>query len=93
MKEKYANVTNNVIFWIWAFRFAFSQYNHVNRLCKQLDIFITIVLFYKFSLNFQERGRYLNTLERFHIYKAKKTGGLLNDNYIDTYNPVFESVC
>jgi hypothetical protein len=40
-------------------------------------------------LNFQEKGNYLNTLERFHIYKAKKTGGLLNDNYVD--NPVFET--
>jgi hypothetical protein len=34
-------------------------------------------------LNFKEKGTYLNTLERFHIYKAKKTGGLLN-NYMDT---------
>jgi hypothetical protein len=44
-------------------------------------------------LNFQEKDTYLNTLERFHIYKAKKMGGLLNDNYTDTYNPVFELIC
>jgi hypothetical protein len=43
--------------------------------------------------NFQEKGNYLNTLEWFHIYKAQKTGGLLNDNYTDTYNPVFELIC
>jgi hypothetical protein len=43
--------------------------------------------------NFQEKGNYLNTLERFHIYKAKKTGGLLNANYVDTYNQVFELIC
>jgi hypothetical protein len=40
-------------------------------------------------LNLQEKDQYLNTLERFHIYKTNKVGGLLNDNYIHTYNPVF----
>jgi hypothetical protein len=44
-------------------------------------------------LNYQEKGQYLNTLERFHIYKTNKTGGLLNDNYIRVYNPVFEAIC
>jgi hypothetical protein len=41
-------------------------------------------------LNTQEKGPYLNTLEKFHIYKTKKTGILLNDNYADTYNPIFK---
>jgi hypothetical protein len=43
-------------------------------------------------LNFQEKGKYLNTLEWFHIYKSKKTVWLLNDNYIDTYNLVFKLI-
>jgi hypothetical protein len=45
-------------------------------------------------LNFQEKGSYLNTRERFHIYRAKrKTGQLLNDNYTDIFNPIFELIC
>jgi hypothetical protein len=44
-------------------------------------------------LNYQEKGQYLNTLERFHIYKPNKTGRLLNDNYIHIYKPVFEAIC
>jgi hypothetical protein len=41
-------------------------------------------------LNTQGKGPYLNTLEKFHIYKTNKTDILLNDNYADTYNPIFE---
>jgi hypothetical protein len=41
-------------------------------------------------LNTQGKGPYLNTLEKFHIYKTKKSGILLNENYTDTYNPIFE---
>jgi hypothetical protein len=44
-------------------------------------------------LNLQEKGQYLNALERFHIYKTKMSGGLLNDNYVHTYSPVFEAIC
>jgi hypothetical protein len=33
---------------------------------------------------------YLNTLEKYHIYKTKKTGHLLNDIYADTYNLIYE---
>jgi hypothetical protein len=43
-------------------------------------------------LNIQEKVTYLNTIERFHIYKTKKTAILLNDNYTDTYNPLFELI-
>jgi hypothetical protein len=35
-------------------------------------------------LNFQEKCQYLNTHERFHIYKANETGTLLNDNYLQS---------
>jgi hypothetical protein len=33
---------------------------------------------------------YLNTLEKFHIYRTKQTGYLLNDIHADTYNAIFE---
>jgi hypothetical protein len=44
-------------------------------------------------LSLQEKGQYLNTLERFHKHKTNKVGGLLSDNYIHPYNPFFESIC
>jgi hypothetical protein len=40
----------------------------------------------------QNKGPHLNILERFHIYKESKTGLILNDTYIDQYNPLFELV-
>jgi hypothetical protein len=43
-------------------------------------------------LNTQGKGPYFKTLEKFHIYKTKKTGILLNDNCADTYNPIFEQL-
>jgi hypothetical protein len=44
-------------------------------------------------VNIQNKGPYLNTLERFHIYKEQKTGVILNGNYADLYNPLFERAC
>jgi NCAIR mutase (PurE)-related protein len=43
-------------------------------------------------LNIQDKGTYLSTHERFQIFKCKKTGILLNENYTDTYNPTFELI-
>jgi hypothetical protein len=43
-------------------------------------------------LNFKEKGKYLNTLKKFHIYKANKTGTLLNDNFTDIFNPIFDLI-
>jgi hypothetical protein len=43
-------------------------------------------------LKFQEKGKYLDTLEKFHIYKANKTGILLNDNFTDISNPIFDLI-
>jgi hypothetical protein len=37
-----------------------------------------------------KKGRHLNTLERYHIYKLSKEKLHMNDTYIDTYNPIFE---
>jgi hypothetical protein len=42
-------------------------------------------------LNFHEKGKYLNTLKKFHIYNANKIG-LLNDNFTDIYNPIFDLI-
>jgi hypothetical protein len=42
------------------------------------------------NLNIQGKDLYLNTLEKFHVYKTKKTGILHNENYADTHDPIFE---
>jgi hypothetical protein len=41
-------------------------------------------------LKIQEKGKLLNTLEKFYIYKEQKTNNSLNENGTDTYNPIFE---
>jgi hypothetical protein len=41
-------------------------------------------------LNIQKKGAFLNTLEKFHIYKTQKTDNLLNEDSTDIYNPIFE---
>jgi hypothetical protein len=41
-------------------------------------------------LNVQKKGAFLNTLEKYHIYKKQKTNNLLNESGTDTYNPIFE---
>jgi hypothetical protein len=41
-------------------------------------------------LKIQKKGAFLNTLEKFHIYKTQKTDNLLNENSTDIYNPIFE---
>jgi hypothetical protein len=43
-------------------------------------------------LHHQKKGRMLNTMEQFHIYKAAKTGNHLNDQYTYTHNAIFETV-
>jgi hypothetical protein len=35
------------------------------------------------------KGRHLNTLEKYHIYKISKTNIQLNDTYNETQNPLF----
>jgi hypothetical protein len=37
-----------------------------------------------------KKGRDLNTLDRYHIYKLSREKLHMNDTYIDTYNPIFE---
>jgi hypothetical protein len=43
-------------------------------------------------LNYQQKGRKLNTLEQFHIYKVTKEGKQLNEQYTEKYNPIFETI-
>jgi hypothetical protein len=40
-------------------------------------------------LHHQKKGRMLNTIEQFHIYKAAKTGNHLNDHNTDTQKKSF----
>jgi hypothetical protein len=36
-----------------------------------------------------KKGKYLNTLERYYIYKISKDNLHINDTYIDIHNPIF----
>jgi hypothetical protein len=38
----------------------------------------------------QNKGKLLNTMEKFYIYKEQKTGNLLNENSLEPYNPIYE---
>jgi hypothetical protein len=38
----------------------------------------------------QSKGKLLNTLEKFYIYKENKSGNLLNENKMETFNPIYE---
>jgi hypothetical protein len=39
-----------------------------------------------------KKGRYLNTLEKYHIYEICKYNLHMNDANIDTHNPIFEAL-
>jgi hypothetical protein len=38
------------------------------------------------------KGKHLNTLERYHIYRTSRENLHMNDTYIDTHNPIFEAL-
>jgi hypothetical protein len=38
------------------------------------------------------KGRHLNTLEKYHIYKISKTNIQLNDTYSETQNPIIQEI-
>jgi hypothetical protein len=38
------------------------------------------------------KGKYLNTLEKCHIYKVSTDNLNVNDTDIDTHNPIFETL-
>jgi predicted patatin/cPLA2 family phospholipase len=38
------------------------------------------------------KGKHLNTLEWYHMYKTSRENLHMNDTYKDTYNPIFEAL-
>jgi hypothetical protein len=40
----------------------------------------------------QQKSQFLNTLEKFHIFKCRKESNLLNDIQCDIDNPIFEVI-
>jgi hypothetical protein len=40
----------------------------------------------------QEKGKHLNTLEKYHIYKLCKQGIQLNNNCSESQNPIFKEM-
>jgi hypothetical protein len=41
-------------------------------------------------IKIQNKGKLLNTLEKFYKYKEQKTDNLLNENRMESYNPIYE---
>jgi hypothetical protein len=39
-----------------------------------------------------KKGKHLNTLERYHMYRLSREKLHMNDTYIDTHNPIFETL-
>jgi hypothetical protein len=44
------------------------------------------------SITTRKKGKYLNTLERYHIYEISRENLHMNNTYIDTHNPIFEAL-
>jgi hypothetical protein len=38
------------------------------------------------------KGRHLNTLEKYYIYKIGRNNLYMNDTHIDTHNPIFQTL-
>jgi hypothetical protein len=43
-------------------------------------------------MKIQEKGKHLNTLERYHTYQLHKQGIQLNNNCPDSHNPIFKEI-
>jgi hypothetical protein len=43
-------------------------------------------------LHTKKKGRILDTVERYYIYKLSKHKLHMNDTYADKYNPIFELI-
>jgi hypothetical protein len=41
-------------------------------------------------IKIQNKGKFLNTLEKFYIYEENKNGNLLNENKMEVFNPIYE---
>jgi hypothetical protein len=40
----------------------------------------------------QRKGKHLNRLEKYHIYKMSREGVHMNDAHVDIHNPIFEAL-
>jgi hypothetical protein len=40
----------------------------------------------------ERKGKHLNTLEKYHIYRLSRSRLHMNDAHIDTYNLIFEAL-
>jgi hypothetical protein len=38
------------------------------------------------------KGKHLNTLERYYIYRTSRENVHMNNTYIDTHTPIFEEL-
>jgi hypothetical protein len=43
-------------------------------------------------LKAEKKGKHLNTLEKYHIYKTSREGLQMKETYIDIHNPIFEVI-
>jgi hypothetical protein len=43
-------------------------------------------------IRYGRKGRHLNTLGKYHIYRISKTNVHLNDTYNETHNPIFQEI-
>jgi hypothetical protein len=43
-------------------------------------------------LHIEKKGQILETYERFHIYEISKQNIQLNDNFTETYNPIYNTI-
>jgi hypothetical protein len=39
-----------------------------------------------------KKGKYFNTVERYHIYEISRENLHMNDSHIDTHNPILETM-
>jgi hypothetical protein len=43
-------------------------------------------------MKIQEKGKHLNTLEKYHMYKLCKQGIQLSNNCAESHNPIFKEI-
>jgi hypothetical protein len=43
-------------------------------------------------LHVEKKGRTLDTYERFHMYEITKQNLQLNDNFTETFNPIYDVI-
>jgi hypothetical protein len=43
-------------------------------------------------MEIEKKGKHLNTLEKYHIYKVSRNRLQMNDTHIDVYSPIFKTL-